>query len=207
MILRWLCVLLGALTLLVSWQAGAAAAQKEQEEFVIARDGRPCAVIVVPAGVPIPVRFAAQELRTFLAQMTGAALEIVPNKPEKRGAIVLGENPLASAAGISLAGLRRDGFILSVRKDVAYIVGRDENKVRSQVLQGLAGFELGAKPVSLGRGAWYFERGTLNGTYRFLEELGVRWFFPGPKGTVVPQKKDLSLRCMEAREEPHFEMR
>jgi len=40
---------------------------------------------------------------------------------------------------------------------------------------------------------WYFERGTLNGTYRFLEELGVRWFFQGPKGTVVPERKKLTV--------------
>ena len=47
---------------------------------------------------------------------------------------------------------------------------------------------------------WDFERGTLNGVYRFLEELGVRWFFPGRFGTVIPKKQNIELKSMKIRE-------
>ena len=45
-----------------------------------------------------------------------------------------------------------------------------------------------ATPTSLASGS----AGTLYGVYRVLEELGIRWFYPGEIGEVVPNKKDIA---------------
>lgn len=45
------------------------------------------------------------------------------------------------------------------------------------------------------------------GVYELLEQLGARWFFPGPLGTIIPQDKTLRLALQETFQEPTFEAR
>lgn len=184
-------------------------AQGEAGEFVLAKDGKPSAVIVVPKGAPIPVQFAAHELTTHLEQMTGAKFQIVETKPDNGNAIVLGEEAGANVAGLDISGLKRDGYAIVVKPDVIGIAGKDDPTGKAEVLweplRKVANYQHDA--ICAYDHYWYFERGTLYGTYRFLEELGVRWLFQGPKGTLVPERKSLRVPCMELREEPHFEMR
>lgn len=49
--------------------------------------------------------------------------------------------------------------------------------------------------------------GTAYGVYELLERLGVRWFFPGEWGEVVPQKKELNLAVQRIAEKPAFSIR
>ena len=44
-----------------------------------------------------------------------------------------------------------------------------------------------------------FERGTLYGVYRFLEELGGRWFLPGPLGAVSSGHRQLPRQRQRGR--------
>lgn len=106
------------------------AAQAEQEQFVLARNGKPNAVVVVPQGAPVPVQFAGHELATHLEQITGAKFPIVETKPEQGNAIVLGENDYSKAAGIDVTKLKRDGYVVSVRPHTVYITGRDDDQHR-----------------------------------------------------------------------------
>ncbi len=179
---------------------------------IIAAGGVPAAAVVIPADAPHPVRFAADELKFFLDQMTDGDFRIVSRIPRKGVAIVLGE-PLAKEAGIDVSGITRDGYRIKTVGPRIYIAGRDDHTEKSNVLFSVKDGPLPTKATGLERArawgdvAWDFERGTLHGVYDFLERLGVRWFFAGPKGTVVPQRKDLSLAPVNVTEEPHFRLR
>ena len=72
----------------------------------------------------------------------------------------------------------RDGYIIKTIGNKIVIAGVDDpviNPAKGQVPN-------------------YNERGTLNGVYEFLERFGgVRFYFPGKYGTVIPRKKDWKI--------------
>ena len=184
-----------------------ARAEREETPFVLARDGQPAAAIVVPKDSPVPVQFAAHELAAHLEQMTGAKFQVVETRPDQGNAIILGDGALSRAAGIDVSKLKRDGYAISVKSDTVYIAGRDEDNEKSKILLEYMAEELPQRGFTGYPIHWDFQRATLYGTYRFLEELGVRWFFPGPEGTIIPKTRNLSVNCMDLKEEPCFEMR
>ena len=178
--------------------------------MVLADDGKPNVVIVVPANAPEPVLYAAGELKTFLGKITGGVFKITDKLPAKGGAIVLGDCPASRSAGIDVNGIKRDGYVIKMVDGNLYIVGKDDSGEYADIKKKLALIaksSFGQLKVRMNEGEWAFQRGTLYGVYRFLEELGVRWFFPGPKGMVVPDKKNLIVSQMDIVESPHFEYR
>ncbi len=50
-------------------------------------------------------------------------------------------------------------------------------------------------------------RATEIGVYALLEQFGVRWFFPGELGTVIPSVKDIEVALQDTLERPSFEAR
>ena len=55
---------------------------------------------------------------------------------------------------------------------------------------------------------WSFDhKGTLNATYAFLRQLGVRWYMPGELGEIVPQKKSIELPNVDETVRPAFKIR
>ncbi len=181
--------------------------------ITLAEGGQARAVIVAPEDAPNPVLFAAEELKLHLDAMTGGDFAIVTAIPDDRLAIVLGDCPQARAAGIDVDTIARDGYAIVTVGDTIFIAGRDDATDKSGALQRLrtepfardAGrYEMERR---FGAATWDFERGTLYGAYRFLEELGVRWFFPGEHGTVIPPTPDLSVQAFSLREEPVYILR
>ncbi len=179
----------------------------------LASGGDAWAVIVVPEGAPNPVIFAADELKEHLDAMTGADFQIVPVAPEESTAIVLGDTTAARAAGVDVGPIGRDGYAIRTVGNRIYVAGRDDRTDKSAVLLTLKSEPFSptasryAMEAALVAATFDFERGTLYGAYRFLEELGVRWFFPGPKGLVIPSKPDLAFQTVSLTEEPHYQLR
>lgn len=152
--------------------------------------------IVVPAGSTKVAAFAASELKKILGESFKGSIPVVNKINNSKVSIVLGENALSKRAGISLNGLPRDAYIIkTVGKDI-YILGKDSAK---------------QDPVrELKRGIWahMYERGTLFGVYGFLEDVaGVRFYFPGKMGTVVPKYKDLKVGKLDIVYYPDFTTR
>lgn len=59
-------------------------------------------------------------------------------------------------------------------------------------------------------GTWgqYFERGTLFGVYDFLERfIGIKFYFPGKIGTVIPKHKNLTIPSMTIVDMPDYQVR
>jgi uncharacterized protein DUF4838/cellulose/xylan binding protein with CBM9 domain len=178
----------------------------------IAADGKPAAVIVTPGQAPNPVRFAAEELKHYLDRMTGGTFAITHTLPTDGAAIVLGED-LAKAAGIDVSQLTRDGYRIKTVGRHVYVAGVDDRTGKSQVLFTVKQGRLPKRSTNSDRyrawgdSAWDFQRGTLHGAYDLLERLGVRWFFAGPKGEVVPTRKHIRIEPPDVTEQPHWLLR
>ena len=158
---------------------------------VLAPDGRPYQQIVVAARAPSSVKLAAREMQDILKQMTGTELPIV-NNANVKPVICIGEQPMLEAAGLSAKGLPSETWICRTSKDCLAIYGDDYNGAliegvgRPWVLDGLfnRAMQVGVCGAT----------GTLTGVYEFLHRVaGVRFYMPGPDGTVVPNLPDFKV--------------
>ena len=160
--------------------------------------------IVVAPDAPKSVRFAAEEMRALLAQAFGADVPVAEAPTAGRSAIHLGDSPAMRKAGIDVAKLPRDGFRIKVipagpgsQSGAAFIAGRDD--------PGVDAFALAKKG---GVSNLHYERGTLFGVYEFLERFaGMRFYFPGELGTVVPKRAALAVPAADITDAPEFTVR
>lgn len=157
----------------------------------LARDGRATCEIVVGRD-PYPVAaFAAAELQTFLGKVIGEEPPVVATRSGEVPAIYVGSSEWASAWYRDLWSLPRDAFVIRAVGDIVFIGGRDD---------------LRANPMRNLRGD--YERATIFGVYEFLERFaGVRFYFPGEMGTIVPRDPGLSVPGITLYEEPDFDQR
>jgi hypothetical protein len=123
-------------------------------------------------------RHGAEELQTFLEQMTGAKLPIVSDQqPQGPKEIILGDNAHLRKLGVTIdfAALGPEGYVIRT-------VG--EHLV-------IAGGQL---------------RGNMYGVYGLLEDhLGCRWFAPGV--SRIPKSTRLAIGPIDDRQTPALEYR
>ncbi len=154
-----------------------------------------CEIVVPEESGPVAA-FAGRELQTFMSKSLGGDVPIVKAPGGTRTAVILGNCQLTRAAGIDVAKFPRDGFVISTAGKNIFIAGRDDMKV---------------KPENTMNSVWkvYYERGTLFGAYDFLERFfGVRFFFPGETGTVVPRHEVLTVpENIDISEKPDYSVR
>ena len=150
--------------------------------------GKPFCEVVVPANRN--TAFAGKELAAYLERIIGGGKVPVVRKPSgKVPAFILGE-PAAKLAGVDLTKIDRDGFFIKTVGNNILIAGTDNPR--------------GKMEVSAGEG----ERGTLYGVYEFLERFGgVRFYFPGEIGTIVPRKPDWVLPGIDICDRPDSQYR
>lgn len=154
-------------------------------------------VIVLDAKAPKITETAAKELNRYLKKMFGVELPVVRagerttrEAPELKGRnlIVVGESGIARACGFTAAALKPDGFKIESKDNVLAIVGKDG---------------AGTSFESMASGS----AGSLYGVYRFLEALGVRWYFPGEAGDVLPTGKAVTVNGLNVTDAPYFVFR
>ncbi len=165
-------------------------------------------VIVVAPNSPDSVTFAARELQSHVSAISGATLPIYSEEDLPQGAnvkivVALGDSRFARSSGVVKTGLKDDGFRIKEANDAMVIIGND-----------YAGAPLGDRN---GQTKWTYneslklnahgETGTLYGVYRFLNELGVRWFMPGSIGTVIPRSVNITYDGKSIEDWPHFSYR
>ncbi len=175
-------------------------------ELVLADGGRAGAVIVAPAEAGPVAAFAAGELKHYLDRATGASFAVVGELPERRPAILLGMSPAAAGMGLTVAELKCDGFLLRRVGEVVLLAGRDD-----PAFDLPAWFECrdGETPFDRGwRRRGIPECATAFAVYGFLERVaGVRWYYPGPLGEVVPRRARLTVDDLDVRDEPRLAAR
>lgn len=132
-----------------------------------------------PAAMP-----AAQELLLRLSEIAGTKLAMVPEASGKVPAFYVGESPESRAAGLDPSLLDRDGFFIKTSGSRIFITGVDSDKK--------------------GEKQW----ASLFGVFDFLERFaGVRYYFPGKMGTIVPRKQTWQLPEIDIAERPDTQYR
>ena len=146
-------------------------------EVVIAKDAAPT------------VRFAAAEMTNVLARMSRVAVPVVNAPSEGKYPIFLGVSKWSAEAGLKPETLKRDSYCVSIDEKRTIICGCDDPK----------------RDPARGFDASGYERATLFGVYGFLDRhAGVRFYFPGELGTVVPAASGLKLSAGSYTVTPRF---
>ena len=145
---------------------------------MIALDGQAFARIVVPDDATTAEQFAAEELQSYLLQISGAELPIEPESAIGKGArLLVGATSFGEQAMQSLSDEDPETFV--VRR-----LGDD------LLLAGLT------------------ERATLYAVYDYLEDdLHCRWLGPGPDWEEVPTMSKVGVRTAERTESPAMKYR
>ena len=159
---------------------------KEMTDVV--KNGKSELEIVAPKSAGGVVKYSAEELQKFLQQSTGAKIPVVEQRSGAKYAIILGDSSAFRKAfpAIDPAKITLDGFYTLRKGNEIFIVGRDDKGKKMQDF------------LKITSGSWwghtFFERGTLFGVYDFLERFaGVRFFFDGEIGTVIPKNPTLKI--------------
>ena len=168
---------------------------------VLVKDGKPEAKIIISENCLRSVKVAAKELQVYLQKISGAKLEIrkIKDKPrisledalKSSPMIILGNNAYSKALGISGENLKSGGYRIATRDKALVIVGHDT---------GNAALGAGSFRVNI-------SAGTLYGTYDFLRGIGVRWYYPGELGEVVPKKQTVVVKELNKQDAPYFRWR
>ena len=159
--------------------------------------------VLVASNAPDVTMFAAEEMTNFLSQVLGAPVPIVKSPTEGKVAVVVGTNAWSAAAGVNPSVLKRDGFIIKCDPAArrVYVAGCDDPKYALR------------RDVALGRpsNAWgtvAYERASVFAVYEFLERFaGVRFYFPGEIGTIVPRRDSIETPADEIKSEPDWRCR
>ena len=133
--------------------------------------------IVVEKNLPV-LAFAAMELQALLKQATGVQAPIVKQPSSGTFSLILGDSSMGRSAGINPDDLPPEGYYIHRRGVHLFLVGRDDPVNRPK------------------NNSWMqlYKRASLSAVYDFLERFaGVRFFFPGKYGTVVPRRGALIL--------------
>ena len=159
-----------------------------KEMTTLVSNGKCDLEIVVPEEAGETAKYAGEELRKFLQQGCGVKIPLKRTRSGAKYAIILGDNALRRKAfpEFDPAKLTRDGFYILRKNGDIYIAGHDDKSKQIR------------KFLNSRSGTWwndtYFERGTLFGAYDFMERFaGIRFFFDGEIGTVVPKLKELKI--------------
>lgn len=196
----------------------------------IVKDGKPNAEIIISDKPTRSMKVAASELQANIQKISGAKLPIAtsPNKeiPVK---IYVGKSQYTDALKINVDDLKNGAYKMISGDNWMALIGRDndyvfrepycrtlEDKTRVQAeWERITGAKWNApyganylrhynKELDL----WYLdERGSINAVYRFLQDLGMRWYLPDELGEIIPEKKTIQLPDANITVKPDFALR
>ena len=153
-------------------------------------------VVVIAPSAPSTVRFAAGELTGLLSQVLGADVPLATTPDRAKVNVFLGDSEWTRVTGIDVAKLPRDGFVIDVGKDIA-IAGFDDPKA-----------DMVRLAASRGGNSQRYARATLFGVYEVLERFaGVRFYFPGELGTILPRTGVLKVPAGRIESRPDWKIR
>jgi hypothetical protein len=158
--------------------SAAVARGAQAEEIVLAENGQSAYRIVVAGDASPSTKHGAEELQTFLQEISGARLPIVSDRePLREQEIILGNNAHLQklATKVDFEALGPEGYVIRTVGDRLVIAGGNL-------------------------------RGNMYGVYGLLEDhLGCRWFAPGVSRT--PKHKRLAVGPIDDRQVPVLEYR
>lgn len=147
---------------------------------IIVKNGTTNAAIVISSKDKIAHK-AAYELQNYVYRATGVKIKIIgaSQASKFKTLIMVGESKLTSQYNIKVKNLPIEGFKITTIPAGIAIVGSGSGRI-----------------------------GTLFGVYDFLERfLGIRWYYPGPDGEIVPKRKKLIIPPVSYTDSPVFNKR
>jgi hypothetical protein len=165
---------------------------------LLTRNGKASSVILADENCPPATIFAANELRDFIEKISGAKIPVLKLNKEtdisklkkEFDLIFVGDSKAARDFGFAAPGKKPDEFIIETRQGAIFIAGNDDRRAAPLYVNGVG------------------SAGTIYGVYRLLNELGVRWFFPGETGEVLPKIKDVKFaEGFKISSAPYFQFR
>ncbi len=184
------------------------AAASPSETFCQA-DGAPYTEIVIATDAPDTVKLAAKEFSEFVRESCGTELKICSDGVGTPGSVrvLIGKSPALAKLGLSAASMKSDGFRITSRHGFLAIEGRKD--YGGPALTGFRDpWDAGTvfnKKMNIGA---FGESGSLYGVYYFLQKYcGIRWYMPGPTGTVIPKKGKIIVPDLDLTVNPDFEYR
>lgn len=169
--------------------------QLHSKQVVIVENGNPKAVVLISGQVSDDELLASKELVEHIEKMSGCRLDVVKESSDKTWQI----NPALDKKGLCYIFLGSSGMTPDMEKEIRSI-GNDPASFMIKVESNPGG-------ISYIRIAGLSPEGTLFGVYEILEQLGVRWYIPGDIGTIIPEKKTISINEQKTIQVPSFHAR
>ena len=163
---------------------------------VVSATGENSQILIAP-DAPLTVKFAARELQYFLSEIFGTKIPVVTKAAPGKFSFILGDNVWSRKAGVDFSKICREGFVIKSCENGVCIAGIDDKKANAfyAVKNG-------------GAASQRYDRGTEQGVYAFLERFaGVRMYFPGEMGTIIPKTKTLALPAIDLFDRPDYTIR
>jgi len=159
--------------------------------LILVRDGKPAATIVIGSNATPTVLYAVQELNEHLELSTGTRLPVAEDgQPITGPTIHVGATELTERLGLAPRYLAPDNWVVSRAGDALVLSGGDSEYDPHPVSRKLLPF------------------GSLYAVYEFLERVvGVRWYWPGELGRVVPEHATLAVDGVRWGGAPTFDTR
>ncbi|MFA7158628.1 MAG: DUF4838 domain-containing protein [Kiritimatiellia bacterium] len=196
----------------------------------LVKNGKPLSEIIIAEKPARMTRLAASNLQEYVCKMTGAMLPVTnapsENVPVK---IYVGKSKYTDDLKLSTEGLAHGAFRMVSGPGWLALIGPDkdfvplepwthDNKDRARALKDWDALNPGdyyGFPYSRfydfyspGLDAWDMDDGgTMNAVCEFLRGLGVRWYFPGELGEIVPKAASIALPAVDETVKPDFAMR
>ena len=184
----------------------------------LVKNGEPCADIVISEKPEPGVLAAAQDLQEHIRLMSGAELKIVtPEESTMPAKICVGESSCSREAGYTAPEFRGSGYDIWVKDSRIVLTGpsvlhREEGKTYHGHLSVVTALRVPGTteqaPVNHRLGfSLADDLGPMHAVSAFLENLGVRFYAPDRNGTIIPEKKTISIPEGRETREAAFDIR
>lgn len=187
------------------------------DEIKVVEAGKAVAEIVVGEDATRVPKFAAKELQLYLQKISGAEVPIVSEPTAGTPVqVYVGKSRFTNEKDLKTEDLKFGAYRMASGNDWIALLGPDkdfepiepwgrsksktETKRVNEEFDKISGdtfwnnFRMLYARKHDNLGVWdYDDMGTLNAVYKFLRDLGVRWYAPGEIGEVVPEMTDISF--------------
>lgn len=171
--------------------------------LTLARDGKPCASIVLSKLPTRAAQFAAYELQYHLKLISGADVPILAEDQPCQGLpIYVGESAATHRLGLTRR-LKSQEYLIRFLPNALVLMGKDKpDFTKVEYVQTPTPEQLATWPDM------WEETGTMYAVYDFLQRYcNVRWFQPNEFGTDCPKQSTLTVSGADVDRTPFFRYR
>lgn len=188
----------------------------------LVKDGVPAAEIVLADGATPSAKAASKDLQYYIQAMSSAKLPIVNTPTEGRTHIFVGPSRHTEKLGLKTDDLHGSDFRIVTGKDYVALLGNDIHRKgfpypwrQKEKWQKFTGEFYGIPDISATMDRFQPQLGMYANDATaiwyaascLLEQFGIRFYMPYEDGTVIPQKRTLSVTGQNLTKRPHFSIR